>query len=152
MDFLGHPNIQDNAGGGAVLGKCSRRKESLERVASTGRASTKGRSGGLQFSLCVVSGCVHCVIYMCVGQGSIKCSALNIHCVYILISGLYYVCRSGRCSIKGSAVVCVLIADPSVSRCQRQPPLDHRNALGIRKPLENLSDTSMIPQDASRIS
>ena len=70
LDFLGHPNIQDNAGGGAVLGKCSRRKESLERVASTGRASTKGRSGGLQFSLCVVSGCVHCVIYMCVGQGS----------------------------------------------------------------------------------
>ena len=74
-------HIQDNAGGGAVLEQCSRRKESLERVASTVRASTKGRSGGLQLFLCVVCGCVHCVIYMCAGQGSKKCSALDIHFV-----------------------------------------------------------------------
>ena len=51
-------HIQDNAGGGAVLGQCSRRKERLERVASTGRASTKG----LQLFLCVVCGCVCNVI------------------------------------------------------------------------------------------
>ena len=76
-------HIQDNAGGGAVLGQCSRRKERLERVASTGRARTKGRSGGLQLFLCVVCGCVCSVIYMCVGQDSKKCSALDIHCVYV---------------------------------------------------------------------
>ena len=51
-------HILDNAGGGAVLGQCSRRKERLERVASTGRASTKG----LQLFLCVVCGCVCNVI------------------------------------------------------------------------------------------
>ena len=76
------------------------------------------------------------------GQQKVKCFRYT-----LCINGMYYVCRSGHCSIKGSAVVCVLIADPSVSRCQRQPPLDHRNALGIRKPLENLSDTSIIRQD-----
>ena len=55
-------HIQDIAGGDAVLGKCSRRKERLERVASTVRASRKGRSEGLQLSLCVVCGCVCNVI------------------------------------------------------------------------------------------
>ena len=86
--------------------------------------------------------CLQCDI--CAGQDSkkVKCFRYT-----LCINGMYYVCRSGHCSIKGSAVVCVLIAGPSVSRCQRQPPLDHRNALGIRKPLENLSDTSIIRQD-----
>ena len=58
-------HIQDNVGGGPVLGQCSRRKERLERVASTGRASTKGRSEGCSclFAWCVV---VFIVGYICV--------------------------------------------------------------------------------------
>ena len=67
-------HIQDNVGGGPVLGQCSRRKERLERVASTGRASTKGRSEGLQLFLCVVGGCVCSVI--CVQVRTAKSAVL----------------------------------------------------------------------------
>ena len=64
-------HIQDNADGDAVQGKCSRRKESLERVASTGRASTKGRSGGAAVvSVRGVWLCLQCD--MCAGQDSKK--------------------------------------------------------------------------------
>ena len=76
-------HIQDNAGGGAVLGKCSRRKESLERVASTGRASTKGRSGGA--AVLSVRGewlCSLCDIYVCgSGQYKVQCFKYTL-CIY----------------------------------------------------------------------
>ena len=77
-------HIQDNAGGGAVLGQCSRRTGRLERVEKHWKSKWKGEVGGAAVvSVCGVWLCLQCDMCARAGQDSKKCSALDIHCVYV---------------------------------------------------------------------